>query len=419
MQLFLNIWDPSLGTYGNHSISQMWVVNDTGGTIETAEVGLTVDHGLFNDYNNHLFIYWTDDDYGSTGCYDLTCTGFVQTNNSVTLGGYYSPVSTTTGSQYYVELSWEKSSSTANWWLLYQGTTWIGYYPTSQYHHGMQTQASQTKYGGEVEISAPNGSQLTQMGAGAFASSGATYAAFQSHLQYINTNCNTVDVSPTLNYTGLPSCYSLSDRIWLLLRNANGPAARILPVLRRPWLRLGTTMVVFGGMRAWPARGVLACAGNLSLLSCATGPGAAPGLSTTSPTTDSAPGSDGTYLRGVYTCCGPGRGVSCCTADAGLLGYALDGAVFGGRPGQTEANCFQYGGTAGACYDNGAMFDAKDVCALCCSGLERVNALAPNDAGTGPACLLVGPPSAMTCVPCGNRICDPDENSCTCPADCD
>jgi hypothetical protein len=211
MQLFLNIWDPSLGTTGIHSISQMWVANLTGGTTETAEAGLTVDHGKFNDNNNHLFIYWTADNYAHTGCYDLDCSGFVQTNNSVTLGGYYSPVSTTTGTQHYIELTWAKSSSTANWWLLYQGTTWVGYLPTSLYTHGMQTQASQTNYGGEVDISGPNGSSLPQMGSGAFASAGATYAAFQSHLQYVNTSYNTVDVSPSQSFTGIPSCYSLAS----------------------------------------------------------------------------------------------------------------------------------------------------------------------------------------------------------------
>ena len=211
MQLFLNIWDPSLGTTGIHSISQMWVANTTGGTTETAEAGLDVDQGLFNDTNNHLFIYWTADGYQNTGCYDLNCTGFVQTDNSVVIGGAFSPVSTTTGTQYVVELSWEKSSSTDNWWLLYQGTTWVGYLPASLYSHGMQTQASTTNYGGEVDISAPNGSSLPQMGSGAFASAGATYGAFQSHLQYIDLNFNTIDVSPDANYTGVPNCYSLSS----------------------------------------------------------------------------------------------------------------------------------------------------------------------------------------------------------------
>lgn len=214
MQLFLNIWEPSLGSTGIHSLSQMWVANNVFlPTTETAEAGLTVDYSRFHDYHNHLFVSWTDDDYATTGCVNLACPGFVQTNNSVTLGAYYNPASASGGVQQWVELSWVKSSSTANWWLLYQGTTWVGYYPASQYHHGMQTQASTTQYGGEVHISQPNGNPPPQMGSGALPSTGAGYAAFQAHLQYVNTNYNTIDVSPendSLSITS-PNCYSLTS----------------------------------------------------------------------------------------------------------------------------------------------------------------------------------------------------------------
>jgi len=98
----------------------------------------------------------------------------------------------------------------------------------------------------------------------------------------------------------------------------------------------------------------------------------------------------GTYHSGsAYTCCGPGNGLTCCTADAGLLGYDVrsDGAIvgFGARPGgTTEANCFQYGGILGACADVGVQFDGKEPCVLCCPGLVRVNVSFPSDAGPDP-----------------------------------
>jgi hypothetical protein len=34
-----------------------------------------------------LFVYWTADDYHSTGCYNLSCTAFVQTNKNWAFGG--------------------------------------------------------------------------------------------------------------------------------------------------------------------------------------------------------------------------------------------------------------------------------------------------------------------------------------------
>jgi hypothetical protein len=40
------------------------------------------------------------DTYKSTGCFDLTCSGFVQTNKGVGLGGVIGPISTPLGQQY-------------------------------------------------------------------------------------------------------------------------------------------------------------------------------------------------------------------------------------------------------------------------------------------------------------------------------
>ena len=212
MQSFINLWNPYVQTAPEHSISQIWVANNCcNSNQETAEAGWTVDPGKFGDNNTHFFIYWTNDNYQSTGCYDLDCVGFVQTDHSVTPGVYFSTISSDGGTQYVVELSWEKSSSTSNWWLLWQGTTWLGYYPTSQYTHGMATQASFTGYGGEVYNSEPGGRHTsTQMGSGQLASAWWQHAAYQRHLQYINTNYNTIDVSPTSQVNNA-NCYSMSN----------------------------------------------------------------------------------------------------------------------------------------------------------------------------------------------------------------
>ena len=134
-----------------------------------------------------------------------------------------------------------------------------------------------------------------------------------------------------------------------------------------------------------------------------------------------SPDDSGTYHSGsAYTCCGAGNGVTCCAADAGLLGYDVrpDGAIvgFGARPaGITEANCFQYGGILGACADLGVQFDGKEPCVLCCTGLVRVNVFLPSDAGPDACQPVIG---IFACLPCGNGICDPQENHCTCPSDC-
>eukprot|EP00850_Spirogloea_muscicola_P026526 SM008035S22601 [mRNA] locus=s8035:275:540:+ [translate_table: standard] len=40
------------------------------------------------------------DAYKTTGCYNLDCSGFIQTNNAVFIGGKISPVSSYAGAQY-------------------------------------------------------------------------------------------------------------------------------------------------------------------------------------------------------------------------------------------------------------------------------------------------------------------------------
>jgi hypothetical protein len=151
-------------------------------------------------------------------------------------------------------------------------------------------------------------------------------------------------------------------------------------------------------------------------------PIAAPDSSVASDT--AAPEDDsGTYRSGSSnTCCGLGSGLTCCTADSGLLGYDVkpDGAIVavGARTGGgTEANCFQYGGIVGTCAGDGLQFDGKEPCVVCCPGLKRVNQAVANDGGVGPdACMQIL--GIFSCLPCGDGICEPDENQCTCPIDC-
>jgi len=45
------------------------------------------------------------DAYHNTGCYNLKCPGFVQTNKKITLGAAISPVSTYNGKQFTITLS--------------------------------------------------------------------------------------------------------------------------------------------------------------------------------------------------------------------------------------------------------------------------------------------------------------------------
>jgi hypothetical protein len=120
--------------------------------------------------------------------------------------------------------------------------------------------------------------------------------------------------------------------------------------------------------------------------------------------TDSGLDAFGKYMDGVYRCCEAEAGVDCCeSSEAG--------------------KCFQFGGAYGHCISLGNQFQAKVICAKCCSGLIATEPLLLTDKpydGYAPGCGPSGAPDGtLECIPCGNGTCDTDiENHCNCPSDC-
>lgn len=207
-QSFINLWQPYLQSAADHSISQIWVAVLNGGATQSAEAGW-IAGAPFANLTTRLFIYWTNDNYQTTGCWNLQCPGFVQFDGSVVLGGTFPTLSSFGGTQAEVELTWAKSSATDEWWLLYNGTKWVGYYPRALYTGGMQTQATFTAYGGEVLNSEPGGRHTaTVMGSGQFAASWYRWAAYQRFLKYVDTTYTLVDPTPSPGVTN-PTCYSM------------------------------------------------------------------------------------------------------------------------------------------------------------------------------------------------------------------
>ncbi|KAK0721682.1 hypothetical protein B0T26DRAFT_622030, partial [Lasiosphaeria miniovina] len=168
---WMNLWQPN----AYFSISQHWYVVNV--PHQTVEGGWTVNRQKW-DSKPRLFIFWTPDDY-ATGCWNLDCSGFVQTNNNWHLGGPWSPISTRDGTQYGFTLQWKLYRG--NWWLFLAGSGSIeavGYYPASIYKNGPITQkADFAKWGGEV--AADSSGNFGEMGSGKFPSEGFGRAAYQ------------------------------------------------------------------------------------------------------------------------------------------------------------------------------------------------------------------------------------------------
>lgn len=59
---------------------------------------------FFIDWRNDIDYCLQSDAYQATGCYNLLCSGFVQTNNKIAIGAAISPTSAYTGGQFDISL---------------------------------------------------------------------------------------------------------------------------------------------------------------------------------------------------------------------------------------------------------------------------------------------------------------------------
>jgi len=206
---WLDLWNPT----GDFTLSQHWYVGGTDSSTQTVEGGWMVESDKYNTNKAVLFIYWTADNYQKTGCYNLDCTGFVQTNHNWFLGGTWTEYSSTGGTQWGFELQWKLFSG--NWWLFLKGPgdyEAVGYYPASIYNGGqLSKSATAIKYGGET--ARKTGNSWPQMGSGEFASQGWQHAAYQNTIFYIPRDEND-GVGVWADLTGvvesLSTCYSIN-----------------------------------------------------------------------------------------------------------------------------------------------------------------------------------------------------------------
>jgi hypothetical protein len=185
------------------SLSQQWYVGGSGSGTQTVEVGWQNYPGKYGSENSALFIYWTRDNYATTGCYNLDCGAFVQTNSNWHFGSGFSNYSAFGGTQY--EFAAQFYLYAGNWWLALGGS-WVGYYPGSIFAGGQMAHYAQLiEYGTESVGS----TWYPPEGSGNWASSGWTYAAYQRNLYYINLSAASVWDSLT-PATPSPACYSIS-----------------------------------------------------------------------------------------------------------------------------------------------------------------------------------------------------------------
>ncbi|MBA0738747.1 hypothetical protein Gogos_012072 [Gossypium gossypioides] len=214
----INVWTPRVSNQYEFSLSQMWVISGSfGDDLNTIEAGWQVSPELYGDNYPRFFTYWTTDAYQATGCYNLLCSGFVQTNNRVAIGAAISPTSSYNGGQFDISLLIWKDPKHGNWWLEFGSGVLVGYWPSFLFTH-LRDHASMVQFGGEVVNSRAGGFHTsTEMGSGHFAGQGFGKASYFRNLQVVDWDNNLIPLSNLRVLADHPNCYDIEggiNRVW-------------------------------------------------------------------------------------------------------------------------------------------------------------------------------------------------------------
>ncbi|XP_062193860.1 protein neprosin-like [Phragmites australis] len=214
----LNVWSAKVASPTEFSLSQIWVISGSfGNDLNTIEAGWQVSPELYGDNNPRFFTYWTTDAYQETGCYNLHCSGFVQTNNRIAIGAAISPTSVYNGRQFDISLLIWKDPRRGHWWLQLGSGALVGYWPSLLFTH-LGEHANMVQFGGEVVNSRPSGSHTpTQMGSGHFPREGFNRAAYFRNVQVVDWDNSLVPAAALRLVADHPGCYGIQggyNRAW-------------------------------------------------------------------------------------------------------------------------------------------------------------------------------------------------------------
>ncbi|GMI99355.1 hypothetical protein like AT1G55360 [Hibiscus trionum] len=206
----INVWEPKIQQPGEFSLSQIWILGGSfGQDLNSIEAGWQVSPDLYGDNHTRLFTYWTSDAYGDTGCYNLLCSGFVQTNNEIAMGGSIYPVSSYHASQYDISILVWKDPKDGNWWMKFGKDKVVGYWPGLLFSH-LSGPASMIEWGGEVVNSESNGQHTsTQMGSGHFPKEGFGRAGYFKDIEVVDASNNLRVPKGIDTFTDQSSCYDV------------------------------------------------------------------------------------------------------------------------------------------------------------------------------------------------------------------
>ncbi|XP_014503032.2 uncharacterized protein LOC106763348 [Vigna radiata var. radiata] len=89
-----SIYNPQIKTKDQLSFSHMWVRKGPIDTRNEISFGWHVAPRIYGDSATYIFAAWTSDNFKKTGCYNVHCSGFVQTDPAKYLGSIVDKTST-------------------------------------------------------------------------------------------------------------------------------------------------------------------------------------------------------------------------------------------------------------------------------------------------------------------------------------
>ncbi|BBH03790.1 Protein of Unknown Function D [Prunus dulcis] len=211
----INVWAPRVTDQYEFSLSQIWVSPE-----------------LYGDNYPRFFTYWTTDAYQATGCYNLLCSGFVQTNNKIAIGAAISPRSSYGSRQFDIGLMVWKDPKHGHWWLEFGNGLLVGYWPAFLFSH-LRSHASMVQFGGEIVNSRSMGYHTsTQMGSGQFAEAGFGKASYFRNLQVVDWDNNLLPLTNLHLLADRPNCYDIRqgrNNVWGTYFYYGGPGRNVRP----------------------------------------------------------------------------------------------------------------------------------------------------------------------------------------------
>lgn len=214
----LNLWRPHVESgAAEFSLTQIWISRGAGADLETIEAGLQVYPDHYGDTKTHFFIYSTSDNYSgksfASGCYNLDCGRFIQTDPSFIIGGALTATSLPGGTQREITVDIVRTGSSPNWWIYVEGKP-IGFYLLTLFDTaGVRDKASEVIFGGEIidDRASHAGHTGTDMGTGALPSSGYRRAAYQRNILYYSSSTTRVNVRTLTSFVTDNDCYDISS----------------------------------------------------------------------------------------------------------------------------------------------------------------------------------------------------------------